>query len=101
MFSGGHGLMNRYRTLTLKEIHKTANVSNVFKKCTKAGHVWCGICQCEFSYSNNFSINAMNRSPRLLLYIYEKKNSCTNYTCYNFFICGITSAVILFYVDAS
>ena len=49
---------------------QTANVSDVFKKCTKAGHVWFDICQCEFSYSsnsNNFSINAMNRSPRLLV----------------------------------
>ena len=49
---------------------QTANNSIVFKKCTKAGHVWCDICQCEFSYSSNssnFLINAMNRSPRLLV----------------------------------
>ena len=100
MFSGGHGLMNRYRTLTLKEIHKTANVSNVFKKCTKAGHVWCDICQCEFSYSsnsNNFSINAMNRSPRLLVYIKKKKIIQTTHSTI-FYICGITWAIILFYV---
>ena len=67
----GHGFMNRYHTLTLKEIHKLPkSVMIVFKKCAKAGHVWCDICQCEFSYSSNssnFSMNGMNRSLRSLI----------------------------------
>ena len=68
----GHGFMNRYRTLTLKEIHKLPKlVLIVFKKCAKAGHVsWCDICQCEFSYLSNlsnFSMNGMNRSLRLVI----------------------------------
>ena len=67
----GHGFMNCYRTLTLKEIHKLPKlVMIVFKKCAKAGHVWCDICQCEFLYmsnSSNFSMNGMNRSLRLLI----------------------------------
>ena len=38
--SDGHGFMNRYHTLTLKEIHKLPTlVMTVFKKCAKAGHV--------------------------------------------------------------
>ena len=48
-----------------------ANVSYVFKKCAKDRHVWCDICQCEFSQtrdSSNFSMNGMNRSLRLLVF---------------------------------
>ena len=41
----GHDFMNRFRTLTLKEIHKLPKlVMIVFKKCAKAGHVsWCDL----------------------------------------------------------
>ena len=67
----GHSFMNRYRTLTLKEIHKLPKlVMIVFKKCAKAMHVWCDLSQCEFSYSSNlsnFSMNGMNRSLQLLI----------------------------------
>ena len=60
----GHGFMNRYRTLTLKEIHNLPKlVMIVFKKCAKAGHVCCDICL----NSSNFSMNGMNRSLRLLI----------------------------------
>ena len=41
---------------------QTAKVSNVSRKCAKAALVCCGICQYEFSYSGNFSMNGMNRS---------------------------------------
>ena len=63
----GHGFMNRYRTLTLKEIHKLPKLVMICSRnVPKLG--MCGVtCQCEFSFSSNFSMNGMNRSLRLLI----------------------------------
>ena len=66
----GHGFMNRYRTLMLKEIHKLPKlvmIVHVQEMCQTWACVVCDICQCEFSYSSNFSMNCMNRSLRLLM----------------------------------
>ena len=31
-----------------KRNQQSAKVNNVFKKCAKAGHLWCDVCQCGF-----------------------------------------------------
>ena len=54
MIFDGHSFDESLSYTDTKGNPQTVKVSNVLKKCAKAGHVWCDICQCEFLYLSNF-----------------------------------------------
>ena len=64
----GHGFMNRYHTLTIKEIHKLPKlVMIVFKKCANAGHVqWRSEGNWRPGANLNFAPPPLKKTPKKL-----------------------------------